>query len=82
MRADALQSHRSPEQTIMSAPGDAMRIGLVAGLTFFALTYMVFMHTGFTYIHTHIHACFHSNIFTHIHTALLRERGAPEPGGR
>ena len=30
----------------MTANGDAMRIGLVAGLTFFALTYMLFSTSG------------------------------------
>lgn len=30
----------------MSANGDAMRIGLVAGLTFFALTYMLYSVSG------------------------------------
>ena len=33
-------------QTIMSANGDAVRIGLVAGLTFFALVYMLFSTSG------------------------------------
>lgn len=30
----------------MSASGDAMRIGLVAGLTFFALVYMLYSTSG------------------------------------
>lgn len=30
----------------MSANGDAVRIGLVAGLTFFALVYMLFSTSG------------------------------------
>lgn len=39
-----LHPHRP--QTIMTANGDAMRIGLVAGLTFFALTYMLYSTSG------------------------------------
>lgn len=32
--------------TIMSAPGNAVQIGLVAGFTFFALTYMLYSTSG------------------------------------